>query len=206
MGAGAGVGAVRHAAPSHRLFVAVALPSEARAAISGLVDEVRGRVDEQGRGVRWVRLDGLHLTLRFLGPTHETRQGAVEVALQEAATDAGPITVEVGGAGAFPTVERPRVLWLGLTRGAEALRTVSDTLEANLVTAGWPPEGRPFRPHLSLARADGVRSGPATAAALVDAAASFSTSFTADRLTLFESHTGAGPARYEPILEASLGG
>ncbi len=192
--------------PARRLFVAVALPSAAREAVAGLVADVRDRVGERRSGVRWVSLDGLHLTLRFLGPTEPSRTEAVAAAIRETAALTHPIQIDLSGGGAFPTVARPRVLWLGVTSGADALAAVSADLEARLVEAGWPAEGRPFRPHLSLARADGVRAGPATASALVDAAAGFVAGWTADRLTLFESHTGAGPARYEPIMDVAIAG
>jgi 2'-5' RNA ligase len=202
---GDGYGRVR----TQRLFIAVALPPDVCRAVEGLVDGVRDAVrvaaGPEAHPVRWVRLDGLHLTLRFLGPTTPERLEAVTSAARQAAAAGRPVEVSIAGAGAFPSVAHPRVLWLGIAIGASALGELADDLEARLVAAGWPPEGRPFRPHLTLARADGIRQGPRTAALLADAAASFEARWTADRLTLFESHVGGGPARYEPLLEVALG-
>ena len=71
--------------------------------------------------------------------------------------------------------------------------------------AGWPPEARPFRAHLTLARADGVPAGARVAARLVEAAADLRIASAIDRIGLFESLTGGGPARYEPIEMVRLG-
>src|SRR5688572_33159348 len=102
--------------PGRRLFVAAALPDDAAAAVRSIVDEVRAKpLPEGARDVRWVRLDGLHLTLRFLGPTSGDRiepTAAVVRAVAEAAH--GPVDVELGGAGVFPPHGRPRALWIGI--------------------------------------------------------------------------------------------
>ena len=89
---------------------------------------------------------------------------------------------------------------------AEQLAALAEDLAVALAELGWPPEERPFRAHLTLARADGVRAGPATARALIAAAGGFSREWVADRVVLFESHSGGGPARYESVLEVPLGG
>lgn len=195
--------------PGRRLFVGVPLPDPVRDEVARLIERVRSAVTvdriAEGREVRWVRVEGLHLTLRFLGPTLDERRPAVEAAIRAAAAGARPFPVRISGGGAFPSPARPRVLWLGVSAGAEQLTALAEALEAGLEAAGWPPEERPFRPHLTLARADGVRAGPATAQALVAAAERFSAEWVADRVILFESHTGGGPARYEALLEVPFG-
>ena len=199
--------------PGRRLFVAVPLPPEVRDDVAGPVERVRADVaDGPGgpagsvREVRWVRTDGLHLTIRFLGPTLDDRLAAVEAAVRTAARGAEPFAVRIAGGGAFPDARRPRVLWLGVIEGAEGLGSLAGALGEALAQAGWPRDARPFRSHLTLARSDGVPSGPRTAGALIAAAGGFDARWTADRLVLFESHTGGGPARYEPLLEVPLGG
>lgn len=197
-----GYGRVR----TQRLFVAVALPSEVCSQIAELVGRVRAVVGDERPAVRWVRLDGLHLTLRFLGATTPERLAAVEAAVRAAALAGGPIPISLRGAGAFPSPSHPRVLWLRVVEGADALGDIAAALETGMVAAGWPAEGRPFQPHLSLARADGVRSGPRTADALMALAETIDIGWTADRLTLFESHLGGGPAHYESLLDVPLVG
>jgi 2'-5' RNA ligase len=151
-------------------------------------------------------MDGLHLTLRFLGPTLDERMPALVDAIQGAVAGVTPFRVRLAGGGAFPGPDRPRVLWLGVAEGVDRLGDLARSLEDRLVSAGWLRDERPFRAHLTLARSDGVAAGPATARALVAAAEAFRAEWTADRLMLFESHTGAGPARYEALSEVSLGG
>ena len=79
-------------------------------------------------------------------------------------------------------------------------------MDRALVDRGWPAETRPFRAHLTLARADGVPAGAAIGARLEAAAAGLDVAFELDRIGLFESLTGGGPARYEPLELAVLGG
>jgi 2'-5' RNA ligase len=97
------------------------------------------------------------------------------------------------------------VLWLRVASGADALGEIAAGLEIAMAAAGWPAEGRPFQPHLSVARCDGVRSAPRTADVLTALAESVDIAWTADALTLFESHVGGAPAHYERLLEAPLG-
>ena len=193
--------------PGRRVFIAAPLPDGARATIAEVVDRVRGAgVPGGGRDVRWVRLDGLHLTLRFLGPTLEPRIVAARSAVRAVAASAEPFELVIGGAGTFPPVGRPRALWLGTRDGGDQLADLAASIDAALVEAGWPAEGRPFRAHLTLARADGVSAGAAIGARLVAEAADLEVPVLVDRIGLFESLTGGGPARYEPIELVELGG
>ena len=176
-----------------------------REAVAELVDSVRANADRSQRDVRWVRLDGLHLTLRFLGPTEEVGIPAVAAAVDQAAAETRQFEVAIGGAGAFPSVARPRALWLGVTRGVNELGAVARRLDDRLADVGWARDDRPYRAHLTLARSDGVRAGPDVARRLIAAATPFETTFRAESLALFESISGGGPARYEPLHEARLG-
>lgn len=187
-----------------RLFVAVPLDEPARAAVEAVVELVRAG-EPEGRGVRWVRLEGLHVTLRFLGPTPEARIDELAAAVRTVASGAAPLTIRISGAGAFPPHGAPRTIWLGMTEGADRLAALASQLDDVLAGAGWQREGRPFRAHLTLARADGVRAGAATAAALRQAADQVAIDATIDRIVLFESITGSGRARYVVRAEAALG-
>jgi RNA 2',3'-cyclic 3'-phosphodiesterase len=193
--------------PGRRVFIAAPLPADAKASIAELVDRVRGAgVPGGGRDVRWVRLDGLHLTLRFLGPTLEPRIESARAAVRAVATTADPFELVIGGAGMFPPVGRPRALWLGTLDGGERLTDLAARVDGALVEAGWPAEERPYRAHLTLARADGVSAGAAIGARLVAEAAGLRVPVRVDRIGLFESLTGDGPARYEPLELVELGG
>ncbi len=193
--------------PGRRVFIAAPLPASARDSITQVVDRVRAAgVPGGGRDVRWVRLDGLHLTLRFLGPTLEPRVEAARAAVRVAAADVEPFELVIGGAGMFPPVGRPRALWLGTRDGGERLADLATRVDAALVDLGWTAEERPFRAHLTLARADGVPAGAAIGARLVAEAANLRVPVRVDRIGLFESLTGGGPARYEPLELVELEG
>ena len=187
-----------------RLFVAVPLDERARAAVAEVVERIRAG-EPEGRGVRWVRLDGLHVTLRFLGPTAESRVTDVAAAVATAADGVAPFSIRIAGADAFPPAGRPRTIWLDLDRGTDDLAALAARLDDALAAAGWERERRPFRAHLTLARADGVRAGPATVAALRTAASELAIESPIERVVLFESITGSGRARYVERAAIGLG-
>jgi 2'-5' RNA ligase len=194
-------------AAARRLFIAVPLAADASSAVRRLVEGIRAEPPAVGREVRWVRLDGLHLTLRFLGPTPDADQPAVEAAVAAVAGGQAPFRIAIDGAGAFPSGASPRVLWLGVTDGTAELSAMARALDDRLVGAGWASDDRVFTPHLTIARSDGVRDGPRIARLLIERAAALDAGWRADRLILYESITGRGErARYVPLLEASFRG
>jgi len=189
-----------------RLFVAVPLAENVRTVIRELMETVAGApIDERAHGQpRWVSVEGLHLTLRFLGATPDDRQHDLAVALAATVQGAAPFRVVLSGGGAFPNPGRPRVLWIGIAEGAAELADLARRLETELKPLGWPPEGRPFAPHLTLARTDGVPGADERARRLVEAAMDLQLAWEADRLVLYKSVLGRGPARYEALAEAPI--
>jgi 2'-5' RNA ligase len=188
-----------------RLFVAVPIPDTVAARIGDLVATVQDELGPAGQRVRWVQIEGLHVTLRFLGPTRPERVETVAAAVDRAASAVtGAFEVRLGGAGAFPDALRPRALWLGIRTGSEELGRVADAVATALKADGWDLDERPFRPHLTIARTDGVHAGAEAGTLLVAAAAELDVAFTADRVVLYRSHLGRGPARYEALHAVPL--
>lgn len=192
-----------------RLFFAVPLPDEVREAIRPVRDAVQAGVGDGHARIRWVRIESLHLTLRFLGPTPLDEAPALGQAGAAAAAEVAPFDVVIGGAGAFPADGRPRTLWLGLRAGADGLARLAEALDRALPggpgRSGGPGESRAFTPHLTIARTDGLRVASDAARTLASAVGRHEWSFRADRLVLFRSHLGQGPAWYEPLSESRLG-
>jgi 2'-5' RNA ligase len=185
--------------------VAIPLPEPARDAVASIV--ARARSDEpEGSRVRWVRLDGLHLTLRFLGPTPPDRVASLEQMIVAIAASEPTFGVELAGAGAFPTTGRPRVLWLDVAAGADHLAGLAGRVDEALAERGWPRDERSYRAHLTLARTDGAPGGRSAADAVAKAAAGLRTGFTAAEVALMETRSGRGPARYERLMSAALAG
>jgi 2'-5' RNA ligase len=189
-----------------RLFVGVPVPPEALAACAELLGPLMAR--HGGRGIRWVRTENLHLTLRFLGLLPPSRIDVLGEAVDAASAGVASFEVVLAGAGAFPGERRPRAIWLGIERGSDELGTISRALDAALVLTGMPSDDRPFRPHLTVARTDaaGTSGSLAVADALREAAAGWRVTFTADLVVLYRSHLGGGPPRYEAVHEAHLAG
>ncbi len=194
---------------TRRLFIAVPLAEAARAAVESVVAQVRAAEREAARdapGVRWVRVEGLHLTLKFLGSTPDARRPSIEAGLDAAALGMAPFRVRISGAGAFPSPNRPRALWLGIEEGGAALADLARRVDDRLAEAGWEREGRPFRAHLTLARSDGVPTAAQTVQLLAAAARDLDAEWMADHVTLYESQLGGGPARYVALHESRFEG
>lgn len=189
----------------HRLFVAVPVPDDVREAVRELLDPLRS--GPFARSARWVHLDTLHLTLRFLGDVDPALAGRVPAAVHEALDGASAFDVRLGGAGSFPPSGRKiRALWLGILQGADELGGLARSLDAPLASLGWPPDDRPYRPHLTIARTDStaVRESALVAQALQAAADGWETAFRATSAVLYRSFLGGGPPRHEPLAEVPL--
>ncbi len=182
-----------------RLFAGI--PVTGAAAIE--LARVLARLQQTGWPVKWVRPEGLHLTVKFLGEVAEDRLSAVADTLAPAAAGTGILTFGCTGLGAFPSFARPNVLWAGLA-AETALELLVDRVERGCADLGFPLEGHPHRPHVTLGR---VRRGerlPSSAAALLEAEQVVG-NFTAERLVLYRSHPGAGGSRFESLFTFPLG-
>lgn len=101
------------------------------------------------RALRWVAPENYHITLLFLGEQPEERVGAIVEAMQAARAGVSPFTITVQGLGVFPNWNRPNVLWAGVREGADSLTKIATALEKSLMPK---PSGKPFHPHITLAR------------------------------------------------------
>ena len=139
-----------------RSFIAIPLTGEVQRAARKLARELHGEKD----GMKWVPDDNLHLTLKFLGDVIDRDVPQVCNVIRECCQATPPFELEFEGTGGFPSDERPRVVWAGITSGGEYLVELVARLEADLAKLGFKPEPRDYRPHLTLGR---VRSGSRSA-------------------------------------------
>jgi RNA 2',3'-cyclic 3'-phosphodiesterase len=130
-----------------RLFVALNLPPEER----DRIHRAARRLRDQELPVRWVGAENYHLTLKFLGEVRAERVPAIEAILHRVAAAAPSFSADLRGFGAFPSIRRPRVLWLGVEPTA-ALRCLKQDVEWGLADLGFERETRAFHPHLTLGR------------------------------------------------------
>jgi 2'-5' RNA ligase len=133
-----------------RSFIAIELPDPAKDALRGVGERLRHKVPYDS--VRWTRVSGIHLTLKFLGDVAEADLPKIKAALTDVGQRHGPFRFTIGGVGCFPDVKRPRVVWVGVEEETGRLAALQRDVERSLAPLGFKPEQRAFHPHLTLGR------------------------------------------------------
>jgi len=133
-----------------RSFVAIELDEELRHQLSRIQRslESKGVADE----VRWVKPDGVHLTLKFLGNVPASKIKEIVLAVTQGRDGVMPFTISFGGLGCFPTTKRPNVIWVGVGGDTTTLVRLQTAIEDRLSVLGYLPEKRGYTPHLTLGR------------------------------------------------------
>lgn len=133
-----------------RSFVAIELNNHLKKELgeSQALLKSKGIADE----VRWVKPEGLHLTLKFLGNVPADRVKEIVVAITQAKQGVEPFAISFGGLGCFPTASRPNVIWVGVEGDTKSLTRLQANIENRLSVLGYPPEKRKYTPHLTLGR------------------------------------------------------
>ncbi|HPP54545.1 MAG TPA: RNA 2',3'-cyclic phosphodiesterase, partial [Thermoguttaceae bacterium] len=119
-----------------RTFIAVESSPEVREAAGRLVQQW----ERLSRDVKWVEPENMHLTLKFLGDVDSEQIPSVTEAVRKAAAECRPFELEIRGTGAFPSLRRPNVFWLGVGQGAELLGILAQKVERTLEPLGFRPE------------------------------------------------------------------
>lgn len=179
-----------------RAFVAVAPPAE----VLDAVDAAIARVRDDVAGAKWTRREQWHLTLQFLGNRVDLDE--VSAALAPLAVGAGE--VRLGGAGAFPSDRRGRVLWIGVSEGGPLLAQLAASVGVLLAPVGYEPEARPFHPHLTLARL--ARPGDLRPVVEALGPEPVGPAWIAGEVVLYESLLRREGARYEAVAAFPLVG
>ncbi len=134
-----------------RTFIAINLDPEIKKALTQLIDELKIRHTES-RGIRWVRPEGMHLTLKFLGEIGENQIPLIEGSLRKISEKYSPFSLKIKGTGYFPPKSKaPRVFWIGIEEEG-ILEKLHIQLEEEMEKLGFPKEKRKFHPHLTLGR------------------------------------------------------
>jgi 2'-5' RNA ligase len=188
-----------------RLFLALEPPAPVRRRLVGLQDALRASAGAHAAEIRWTPAEQLHLTVRFLGNVPEERLPALREAVEGAAVATRPLRLLVRGAGGFPTSRRPRVVFARVEEDGGGLAALAARLGQVLAPLGFPPEDRPFSPHLTLGRSRDGRGAHGAGGALVAAAALEPVPWRADDLALVRSTLGPGGARHDPLARMPLG-
>jgi 2'-5' RNA ligase len=132
-----------------RLFIAIHLPDEVKAAIEGAFSPI---YQQRPRGLRFVKPDNIHLTLKFLGDTDGGLLPELTGSLDEVAAALNSFSLAIAGAGAFPHLKRPRVFWVGISGDVEIIAALAKEVNDACAGLGFPGEKRAYSPHLTVAR------------------------------------------------------
>ena len=177
-----------------RAFICIELPDVLRDELARLQKLLK----PASRGVRWVRPQGIHLTLKFLGDVKTDQLPAIESAVENATADVLPFELKADGAGAFPNYKRPRVYWIGINDPTDTLATLQQQIEAAIEPLGFPREKRSFSPHLTLGRVKSPDNLPAIQD-ILEAASLNAEPFTVRQIILMKSELQPGGAVYTPL-------
>ena len=187
-----------------RVFVAVHLPDPQRANLELTIAKLRERGLSK---VRWVRPEGIHLTLKFLGDIPTLQMEAVSEAMGDAARESSPFHLALSTLGAFPNLGRARVLWCGVEGDKGSLSQLQERTETGLEALGYPRESRPFSPHITLCR---VREGGRTLnvdllqRALDECTPRLQDWWLAEDVCLMQTTLMPGGSRYDVVATAKL--
>ena len=132
-----------------RVFVAVGISTEAREQLIGAVERIRQEVPQ---GIQWANPEGMHLTLKFLGNIPSASVGPLLDCLGPVVGGHRHFPLRLAGLGVFPNRRKPRVLWAGVDGDLDELSSLQQASEEAINALGYPPEQRPFRPHITLGR------------------------------------------------------
>jgi len=131
-----------------RTFIAVNVSQET-CRVAGRLLKKLAAIDD---GVRTVKNDNLHITLKFLGEVLVEETPAICAAVERACESIDDFEITCGGLGAFPHQERPRTLWMGVEQGLEEIRELQSAVDHSTQQLGYSGENRLFVPHLTLGR------------------------------------------------------
>lgn len=189
-----------------RLFVAIPLPDEINRVLAYLPSMLAKR---DAVAIRWIAPDGIHLTLQFIGDTDPAQVPAISGALDSAASQSGRFGLKLGSPGAFPSLQRPRIFWIGLEGEVDRLKRLQGRVEGGLSRLGIAAEPRPFEPHLTVGRLQrdprpqDVRQAGAAFGRMRFPDRDYE--FAVEDVVLFRSYLHQSGARYEALHSAPLG-
>jgi 2'-5' RNA ligase len=184
-----------------RTFIAIEIPGNIISKIRELQEGIKG----YGFKIRWVRAENIHLTLKFLGDVESVRIDEIAEAISKTVEGYTPISLKAKGVGVFPSLKRPRVLWVGLTGQMEALVGLQNALDEHLELLGFHKEKRPFKGHLTMGRMKDKIDAKKFGDALMTFRSFESETFGADQITLYKSELKSAGAVYTKLASASLG-
>ncbi|MEA3487531.1 MAG: RNA 2',3'-cyclic phosphodiesterase [Thermodesulfobacteriota bacterium] len=188
---------------SVRTFLAIDLPP----GIKYLIEGIKEKLTPALKGIRWIRPEAMHLTLKFFGDVSQDDVVHISEVVERNVRDIAPMVLNVDSPGGFPSLENPRVLWLGIGGDVQRLEVLQAAIERDLEECGFPGEKRSFKPHLTLGRARSHVRIISGAEALIGGIKKLGVfRFDVRELILFESELKPGGAIYTKLAGFPFGG
>ena len=184
-----------------RSFLAIELPK----AILKKIEEVEGDLRSSHADVRWVNPEKIHLTLKFFGNIDEPKIDPIVKSVEGPTQTVSPFSLKILGMGAFPHLKNPRVIWMGLVDGKEALISLQKILETEFEKIGFEPEERRFHPHLTLGRMKSNRGRDELVGRMEKYREEEFGDFQVEKVILFKSDLRPSGPIYTPLREIRLG-
>ncbi len=192
--------------PMARLFIACDLPPEIAQQIGSFSHKLHQELSQTGMKVRWVLPQSIHLTLRFIGETDPVIVPALLDALRKRVGEIKPFKASVAGAGAFPGIRNPRVIWVGTDNGSqEKMEALHRAVEDAVTSLGFPGEERQFTSHITLGRVVNSAGFSGLGDVLRNMKSAVSGGFDVDRIVLYKSELQASGPQYAALGYALLG-
>jgi len=183
-----------------RCFIAIELPEELKRNIYVHVE----RLKASGADVKWVPLENLHLTLKFLGDTPEEQLNNINEKLVFLAKAHARFYLQVAQAGVFPNLKHPRVIWIGMRDSEEVIRLQQDIDEA-MAELGFERDDKQFTPHLTIGRVKSLKNQDALTQELATLKTVDFGKIEVNNITLMKSILKPSGAEHLKLREISLG-
>jgi 2'-5' RNA ligase len=185
-----------------RAFIAIELPEEIKKTLSGLQDKLR----PSGADVKWVAPENIHLTLKFLGEITEDKSKEITGEIENIAGDTKAFFISLSSPGAFPNVNSPRVIWIGIDKGDLETKKIANRLEEKISELGIPREDKEFSSHVTIGRVKSALNRDKLVNTLKAVIPDFQNGpeFPVTKITLFKSTLMPKGPFYEAIKEVNL--
>ncbi len=183
-----------------RAFIAIELSPE----IVDCLAQIQSHLKYSGADVKWIETGNIHLTLKFLGDITEEKCVEVRSVLDETGRSFKPFEISIKDIGAFPNINYPRVIWVGLDNGANESKALAEKIGEKLLEIGFQKEPRPFAPHLTIGRVRSPKNKEALKEKIGNAQLPIIKSHLVSSVALFQSMLSTKGPVYTKLHEARL--
>ena len=184
-----------------RAFIAIELSPEIKDSLA----QIESHLKYSGADVKWLETGNIHLTLKFLGDITEENCGKIKSILDEIGRSIKPFEMSIKDIGAFPNINYPRVIWVGLDKGTVESKALAEKIDEEVLKIGFQKEPRPFAPHLTIGRVRSPKNKEALKEKIGTTQLPTTKSHSVSSVALFQSKLSPKGPTYTKLHEARLG-